>query len=75
MLKGGSVRAGHRRVWPDTDGQKLCGSLDKHSPDYIFKSFVPQVMSVHVSGRCQGDVVVDLSILICPSSYRLILGD
>lgn len=65
------MRAGHRRVWPDTDGQKLCWPLDKHSPDYIF-SPVPQVMSVHVSGKCQGDIVVDLSILICPSSYRLI---
>lgn len=32
-------------------------------------------MSVHVSGKCQGDTVVDLSILICPSSYRLILAD
>lgn len=36
---------------------------------------VPQVMAVHVSGKCQGDIVVDLSILICPSSYRLILGE
>lgn len=32
-------------------------------------------MSVPVSDKCQGDIVVDMSILICPSSYRGVGND
>lgn len=32
-------------------------------------------MSVPVSGKCQDDIMVDMSILICPSSYRGVGND